>query len=80
MPPADKARIDHASAATAASERAIESVRNLMKRPRPINGDGVYMDRNGVNADLAAALRDLEAAWTALNTYPWPTPADYSEA
>lgn len=71
--------IDAASVATAASERAIESTQNLLKRERPRNGFGVYMDRRGVHADLMAAWRDLHAALIALDGTDWPTPADYKE-
>lgn len=74
-------RINAASAATAASERAIESVTNLLKRERPVNAFGVYMDPKSVMADLAAASRDISAAATAIvNTTvadEWPKPADY---
>jgi hypothetical protein len=69
-------RIDHASAATAASERHIDSVQNLLQRVRPCNSFGVYMDRIMVMADLNAARRDIDAAWNALNT-DWPEAADY---
>lgn len=74
-----KSVIDHASAATAASERAIESVQNLLKRSRPMNAHGVYMDRRGVHADLFAAWRDLHTALLAIDGFDWPTPTDYRE-
>jgi hypothetical protein len=76
---AAKLRIDMASAATATSERAIESVTNLLKTERPVNAMGVYMDRRAVEADLMAAWRDIRGAIDALRDTPWPLPGDYNE-
>lgn len=71
--------IDQACAATASSERSIESALNLLKADRPCNGYGVYMDRHSIISDLVAAQRDLKAACEALQAYPWPTADDYKE-
>lgn len=71
-------RIDAASAASHAAEIRIESALNLLKRDRPLNGCGVYMDRLAVLFDIAAAIRDLSAAADGLRV-EWPTTADYLE-
>lgn len=70
--------IDNAASATARSDRFIESAQNLLKRDRPRNLFGVYIDRHAVIIDLMAARRDLDAAFDALNAN-WPTPADYKQ-
>ncbi len=72
------ARVNAASAASHGVLIRVESAQNLLARIRthPLN-DGVFADLQGVQADLAAAVRDLSFALAAIAAVERPTTADY---
>jgi hypothetical protein len=71
--------IGAAASATTATEDAIGRIERALRAPLFVNGFGVYSDRSTVIASLGAARFGVEAALTAIRSYPWPTDENYGD-